>query len=108
VARRRREAKRWRRSRARHRAPARAWHERRTFRHQRAQSWVDVSPDVAGRRAHAAEHRRGHAVTAAPAAVTVLIIEDNEDNCIIMSAWLGHAGYHVVLAPNGARGVAMA
>jgi CheY-like chemotaxis protein len=47
-------------------------------------------------------------VTAAPAAVTVLIIEDNEDNCIIMSAWLEHAGYHVVLAPNGARGVAMA
>lgn len=44
----------------------------------------------------------------APTAVTVLIIEDNEDNCIIMSAWLEHAGYRVVLAHDGARGVALA
>lgn len=47
-------------------------------------------------------------MTAAPTAVTVLIIEDNEDNCIIMSAWLEHAGYRVVLAHDGARGVALA
>jgi CheY-like chemotaxis protein len=44
---------------------------------------------------------------AIPTAVTVLIIEDNEDNCVIMSAWLEHAGYQVVLAHDGIVGVAV-
>lgn len=39
---------------------------------------------------------------------TILIVEDNEDNCVIMSAWLEHAGYRVVLAHDGACGVALA
>lgn len=42
------------------------------------------------------------------AAATVLIIEDNEDGCVIMSAWLEHAGYRVVLAHDGVHGVALA
>jgi two-component system, cell cycle response regulator DivK len=41
-------------------------------------------------------------------AATVLIIEDNEDNCVIMSAWLEHAGYRVVVANDGLCGVALA
>jgi len=41
-------------------------------------------------------------------AATVLIIEDNEDNALIMSVWLKHAGYHVVLAHDGTCGVALA
>ncbi|HEY6827099.1 MAG TPA: response regulator [Gemmatimonadaceae bacterium] len=41
-------------------------------------------------------------------AATVLIIEDNEDNCVIMSAWLEHAGYRVVVANDGLYGVTLA
>jgi CheY-like chemotaxis protein len=47
-------------------------------------------------------------VTPPSARATVLIIEDNDDNCIIMSVWLEHAGYRVVVARNGAGGVALA
>jgi two-component system cell cycle response regulator DivK len=39
---------------------------------------------------------------------TVLVVEDNGDNRIIMQAWLEHAGYRVLLANDGARGVATA
>lgn len=39
---------------------------------------------------------------------TVLIIEDNEDSRVIMSVWLEHAGYRVVLARDGVCGVALA
>jgi CheY-like chemotaxis protein len=39
---------------------------------------------------------------------TVLLIEDNPDSCVIMAAWLEHAGYQVVLAHDGVRGVAAA
>src|SRR6185503_1937651 len=46
-------------------------------------------------------------MTTSPAA-TLLIIEDNEDNCVIMSVWLKHAGYQAVLAHDGVRGVALA
>ena len=40
--------------------------------------------------------------------LTVLIVEDNEDSCVIMSAWLEHAGYRVFLARDGVQGIALA
>lgn len=39
---------------------------------------------------------------------TVLVVDDNGDSRIIMQAWLEHAGYRVLLADDGARGVATA
>jgi CheY-like chemotaxis protein len=39
---------------------------------------------------------------------TVLVIEDNEDSRVIMSVWLEHAGYHVVLAGDAPMGLELA
>ena len=39
---------------------------------------------------------------------TVLIVEDNEDNRIIYSTFLEHAGYRVIEAVTGPDGVSMA
>ena len=36
---------------------------------------------------------------------TILIVEDNEDNRLIYSQYLAHAGYRVLEATNGAEGV---
>ena len=36
---------------------------------------------------------------------TILIVEDNEDNRLIYSQYLAHAGYRVVEAGNGAEGL---
>ena len=38
----------------------------------------------------------------------ILLVEDNEMNCDMLSRRLGRAGYNVILAEDGARGVAMA
>ena len=39
---------------------------------------------------------------------TILVVEDNKDNQVIMQAWLEHASYRVLLADNGHAGVALA
>jgi len=39
---------------------------------------------------------------------TILVVEDNKDNQVIMQAWLEHASYRVLLADNGRAGVALA
>jgi CheY-like chemotaxis protein len=39
---------------------------------------------------------------------TVLLVEDNEDNRLILEAMLTHAGYRVLLATSGDAGVALA
>ena len=39
---------------------------------------------------------------------TVLLVEDNEDNQIIVDAMLSHAGYRVLIATSGDAGVALA
>jgi CheY-like chemotaxis protein len=39
---------------------------------------------------------------------TVLIVEDNDDNRVIMQAWLEHAGYRVLLAKDGITSVSLA
>jgi CheY-like chemotaxis protein len=41
-------------------------------------------------------------------AVTILLVEDNVDNRIIMKAWLEHAGYRVLLAVDGVASLTMA
>ena len=41
-------------------------------------------------------------------AVTILLVEDNADNQIIMKAWLEHAGYTVLLAGDGRASLALA
>jgi CheY-like chemotaxis protein len=38
----------------------------------------------------------------------ILLVEDNEMNCDMLSRRLARAGYEVVIAEDGARGVAMA
>ena len=40
-----------------------------------------------------------------PRMKTILIVEDNEDNRLIYSQYLTHAGYRVVEAANGAEGL---
>lgn len=40
--------------------------------------------------------------------ITILLVEDNVDNQIIMTAWLEHAGYRVLLAGDGAAGLTVA
>src|SRR6185437_127581 len=64
------------------------------------------SVDATSRDAPATRHGFVMASPAMPA--TVLIIEDNEDSRVIMSVWLEHAGYRVVLARDGVCGVALA
>ena len=39
---------------------------------------------------------------------TVLLVEDNEDNRVIVDAMLSHAGYRVLVATSGDAGVALA
>ncbi len=39
---------------------------------------------------------------------TILLVEDNEDNRIVYSTILEYAGHHVVEAPDGETGVALA
>jgi CheY-like chemotaxis protein len=39
---------------------------------------------------------------------TILVVEDNPDNRVIMQAWLEHAGYRVLLAGDGLTGIALA
>jgi CheY-like chemotaxis protein len=39
---------------------------------------------------------------------TILVVEDNKDNQVIMKAWLEHASYRVLLADTGHAGVAVA
>lgn len=46
--------------------------------------------------------------TSAPAALTVLLVEDNEDNRIIYSTVLRHTGYAVVEALDGVQALALA
>jgi CheY-like chemotaxis protein len=40
--------------------------------------------------------------------VTILLVEDNVDNRIIMKAWLEHAGYQVLLAGDGGASLTVA
>jgi two-component system cell cycle response regulator DivK len=39
---------------------------------------------------------------------TVLLVEDNVDNRVIMRAWLEHAGFRVVMAGDGVASIVMA
>jgi CheY-like chemotaxis protein len=41
-------------------------------------------------------------------AQTVLLVEDNDDNRVIMQVWLEHAGYRVLLAEDGMTSVTLA
>lgn len=41
-------------------------------------------------------------------AMTVLLVEDNEDSCVIIRTWLEHAGYAVVIERNAASGITRA
>lgn len=45
---------------------------------------------------------------AAPIGLTILLVEDNEDNRIIYSTVLRHTGYEVVEAQDGVQAVALA
>ena len=45
---------------------------------------------------------------ASPIGLTLLLVEDNEDNRIIYSTVLRHTGYEVVEALDGAQAVALA
>jgi CheY-like chemotaxis protein len=40
--------------------------------------------------------------------VTILLVEDNVDNRIIMKAWLEHAGFQVLLADDGGASLMVA
>jgi two-component system cell cycle response regulator DivK len=41
-------------------------------------------------------------------AATILVVEDNVDNQIIMKAWLEHAGYEVLMASDGVKSLSVA
>ena len=44
----------------------------------------------------------------ATAGAKVLIVEDDEDTCVVFSAGLGHAGYRVLTAMTGIDGLRIA
>jgi CheY-like chemotaxis protein len=46
--------------------------------------------------------------TSSPAGLTILLVEDNEDNRIIYSTVLRHTGYDVVEALDGVQAIALA
>ena len=52
--------------------------------------------------------RQGFVDSPAPSGQTLLLVEDNEDNRIIYSTVLKHAGYEVVEALDGAQAIALA
>ena len=40
--------------------------------------------------------------------ITVLLVEDNQDNCVIIQTWLEHAGFQVIIARDGPSGMTTA